>query len=359
MTTHTDRADGETTVSVAASLEERPGNPAMTPDGRLIVSHHPFPHGDPPEYRVVEYVDGGTEPFPNEVWSTAPGDDGIGLHQVIGMRSDANGVVYIMDMGEIETGSLPKIVAWDTRRDELDRIINVPHHATRPNSLQQDIALDQVRDAIFIADMTRSDMFGPSDPAIVAVDLDTGRTWRALENHDSLQPEDTRMADPITPQRPDGTAAETGLGLNPITIDPSYQWVYYGAIHGTSVYRIRAVDLLDRSLSESERHDRIERYGDKPISDGISVDTAGNVYVTDLEGDAVGVTDPSGEYRRIATDHDHLQWPDGFCCGPNGKIYVTATQLDRSAMFNGGEEASGPPFEVLELDTIAPSTVGR
>lgn len=357
------RTDGGAEVSVAARLEERPANPAMTPDGRLLVSHHPFPYHEEATYRVVECLDdGGVRPFPNEEWSTAPDSEGIGLHEVIGMRSDANGVVYIMDMGDIEAGDLPKIVAWDTRRDELHRVIDIPYHATRPNSLQQDIALDQVHNAIFIADMTRADMFGPSDPAIVAVDLDTGRAWRALQNHESLQPEDITMSidgEPITSETPDGTVEKPKLGLNPITIDPAYEWVYYGAIHGTSVYRIRVTDLLDTTLSAEQRHERIERYGEKAISDGISIDTAGNVYVTDLQNDAVGITDPSGEYRILASDSDHLRWPDGFCCGPDGKIYVTATQLHHSAMFNGGVEASAPPFEVLELDTIAPSTVGR
>ncbi len=131
-------------LEVAARLDDRPGNPALTPDGRLIVSLHPFPFGEPSPYRVVEVLeDGGTRPFPNEAWSTAPGEDGVGLSAVIGVQSDRRGVVWILDMGG--GGLPPKLVAWDTRRDELRRVLTIPPHATVPNSFQQDLAIDEVR----------------------------------------------------------------------------------------------------------------------------------------------------------------------------------------------------------------------
>jgi hypothetical protein len=112
---------------------------------------------------VVEVLeDGGTRPFPNEAWSTAPDEDGVGLSAVIGVQSDRRGVVWILDMGG--GGLPPKLVAWDTRRDELHRVLTIPPHATVPNSFQQDFAIDEVRGAVFIADVGRGDLFGPSRP---------------------------------------------------------------------------------------------------------------------------------------------------------------------------------------------------
>jgi sugar lactone lactonase YvrE len=152
---------------------------------------------------------------------------------------------------------------------------------------------------------------------------------------------------------------EPKLGLDPIVIDPANEWVYYGSIHGTSVYRVRAADLLDESFSPDALGERVERYGEKAPCDGISIDDAGNIYITDLENNAIGVTAPDGSYRVLARDNERLIWPDGFSYGPDGYFYVTATQLQRSAVFNAGEETSETPFLVLRFRPLAPSAIGR
>ena len=128
---------------------------------------------------------------------------------------------------------------------------------------------------------------------------------------------------------------------------------------GESVYRIRAADLLDESLTDEELDERIERYGDKEICDGITIDTAGNVYITDMTNNSIGVTRPSSEYEIIARDDEQFLWPDGFCCGPDGHIYVTVTQLHRAPPFNQGDEESYTPFELFRFESLAPVTVGR
>lgn len=50
---------------------------------------------------------------------------------------------------------------------------------------------------------------------------------------------------------------------------------------------------------------------------------------------------------------------DGFCCGPNGHIYFTVTQLHRAPPFNGGDEESYTPFKLFRFESLAPVTVGR
>ena len=349
-------------LELTAQLDDRPGNPALTPDGRLIVSLHPFPYGEPSPYHVVEVMeDGSTRPFPNEEWSTAPDEEGVGLSAVIGVQSDRRGVVWIMDMGGGELP--PKLVAWDTRRDELHRLITIPPHARVPNSFQQDFAVDEVRGAIFIADVGRGDLFGPSNPAIVAVDLDTSYVWRALEGHQSLQPEEDLSVQiegrPIRATNPVGELEEPKIGLDPIVIDPANEWVYYGSIHGTSVYRVRAVDLLDENLSPDALGERVERYGEKAPCDGISIDVAGNIYITDVGNNAIGVTTPDGGYQILVRDDERMLWPDVFSSGPDGYFSVTANQLHRSAVFNAGEETSEPPFLVMRFQPLAPSAIGR
>jgi DNA-binding beta-propeller fold protein YncE len=101
-----------------------------------------------------------------------------------------------------------------------------------------------------------------------------------------------------------------------------------------------------------------ERYSDKPICDGISIDKDNNIYVTDIANNAVGVIDITGKYRILYRD-EKLSWPDAFSFGPDGKLYTVANQLHKSAMLNGGKTTARPPFLVFRLDPLTTGQPGR
>lgn len=337
-------------LEVVATLEEGPGNIAVTPDGLVVFSQHQFYD---PEYRVKAlHPDGEIVPWPTESWSSAPDDEGIGMNAVLGLRSDPRGVVWMLDNG----GDVPKIVAWDTLTNTLKRVIHIPAPATRPGSLHNDLAIDIVNEALYLADVG-----GDTGPAIVVVDLKTGVSRRVLVGHPSVQAEDIPM---IVEGREvllgEGQAAEPArIGLNPITIDPTYTWVYYGAMHGDDIWRIPARDLADAALSDEQLAERVERYGEKPVSDGISVDANGHVYITDVENNAIGVTGPSGTYRLYVQHDEQLVWPDGISAGPDGWIYATVNKLNRSAVLNGGESLSESPYYIVRFRAVGESVPGR
>jgi len=58
---------------------------------------------------------------------------------------------------------------------------------------------------------------------------------------------------------------------------------------GRSVYRIRVADLNDEKLSSTELSAKVERYSDKPNNGGLSIDYAGNLYLTAVESKSIGV----------------------------------------------------------------------
>ncbi|MFN6955035.1 MAG: L-dopachrome tautomerase-related protein [Acetobacteraceae bacterium] len=329
----------------------RIGNPAVTPDGRLLVSRHPL---DAPEFKVVEVPrDGGPAlPFPNPEVSR-------GLDAVIGVRAGEDGVVWMLDMGP-----RPRFVGWDTRRDALAGEVPIPAVVLRPNSFLQDFALDQTRGLAFVADMTRGDLVGDSSPAIVAVDLRGGApARRLLQGHPSTQPPDEAL---VAEGRPlaiarDGAAApvEARFGLNPITITTDDAWVIYGAMNGNGLWRVPAAALANAALSADALAARVERHREKRGSDGISVDGAGNVYVTDVAASAIGVATENG-YRVLARDPALLRWPDGFAFGPDGWLYVTVNQLHLHPAVNGGRGDEGrAPWLVVRIRPLAAGRVGR
>jgi sugar lactone lactonase YvrE len=129
-------------------------------------------------------------------------------------------------------------------------------------------------------------------------------------------------------------------------------------MHSRSMYRVRTSDLRDTTLSAEDLAGRVERWADKPICDGISMDRAGNIYISDLAANAIGVIDAERQYRVLVSD-PRLSWPDAFSYGPDGRMYTVANQLHKSATLNAGSDASEPPYLVLTFQPLAPGVVGR
>ena len=130
-------------------------------------------------------------------------------------------------------------------------------------------------------------------------------------------------------------------------------------MHGTSVYRIPTVALNDEHIETDSLLAKVERYGSKPVSDGISIDNAGNVYITDLNNHAIGVTKSDGSYEILYQDQELFIWPDSISAGPDGMMYVVLNQLNRAAALNGGKNESSPPFHIVRFKPLADVTVGR
>ncbi|MDJ0926606.1 MAG: L-dopachrome tautomerase-related protein [Gammaproteobacteria bacterium] len=340
--------DPEPRLEVVAELSQGPGNIAVTPDGRVIISQHPLYR---PELRVIELLpDGSVRPFPNAAWAAERNDEDIGLDGVLGIQAGADGIVWMLDNGRKSS----RLVAWDTREDELHRIIEVGAPARARGSFFNDIAIDPVHRTIYISDASAR------NPALVVVDLESGAARRVLDRHPSVMAEPIAMVIGGNTYGVDKDGQPRGqIGVDGITIDPASEWVYYGASQSEDLWRVRAADLADDSLTDAELAARIERYGDRPVCDGITVDSAGNVYITDLTGDAIGVTDATGAYRVLHRDEMRLRWPDSLAFGPDNYVYVVSNQLHLSAPFNRGKNLAEPPFYVLRFKALAPGAVGR
>lgn len=340
---------GELEIIAEFPVEHPPGNIAITPEGRLIMSQHQF-YGAP--LRVVEInSQGNITPFPNESWSRESNKQGIGLNTVLGLRSDQNGVVWMLDRSS-GNGQPGKIVGWDTINNELYQVIYLPLPIIAESPFLNDLAIDLDHNKIYITDTASG-----KDSALIVVDLITGFSRRLLEGDTSTIPEDIPI---VIDERTITLGGEPAkIGVNPITIDPKNEWVYYAPMSGTSLYRISTRDLLDESLSAQELSSKVQRYGNKPICDGITVDGEGNVYITSITDNAIGVVDKSGEYKILYQDDKLLSWTDGMAFSADNYVYVTVSQLQNSPALNNGENDFEPPFYLVRFPALASGEVGR
>ena len=336
-------------LSLVAALSDNvpPGNIAVSAEGRIFFSVHEF-YGQP--LKVVELLkDGTTRPYPNAQWSVAPAPGKPGLNGVLGLNVDNSGILWLLDGATADSNA--RLVGWNIHTESLHRVIYLGFPITRSNSFVNDLAIDTTHQAIYITDVA-----SPDNAALIVVDLKTGLARRVLEGSTFTRPEDIDM---VIEQRVIALGGNPArIGANPISIDPQHQWVYFGAMNGTAVYRVNTRDLLNPSLSDEALAAKVQRYGDKPISDGITIDNAGNVYITSITDNSIGVTQANGQYKPLYTDAT-LSWPDGFAIGPNNTVYVTINELHRSPVLNNGENAATGKFAIYRFPALAPATTGR
>ncbi|MCG9784544.1 major royal jelly family protein [Vibrio brasiliensis] len=334
-------------LEVVAELNgTRPGNLTVTEQGRVIMSMHPLEN---PKYRVMELLDDGTtRAFPTEDWADGPELGEVGLSSVIGIDSTKDGTVWMLDMGSASAPA--QIVAWDSVNHELAQRITLSPSVMVENSFFQDFALDTQCNRMYIADTTLGNIVGEAAPAFVVVDLNTGQARRVLESHKALMAPLHQVSidgSPLATKRQDGQAQPVYLGLNPITIDANNEWVYFGTVNGSAIYRLPAAALADPKVAPDQLAQTIEFYSEKRPSDGMVMAGNGRIYVGDLEKNAIGVADESG-YRLLAQDDQLLNWVDGFALG-KGYLYLTQNALHLHPVMNEGEEEATKPYRIVRL----------
>src|SRR5258708_16006366 len=173
-------------AEIVARLPQSVGNIAITPDNQIIFSHHPF---FSPDVRAAKLTSSTTfQPFPNADWNTPRQGTDHYLDNVLGLRSDENGIVWIIDMG-FRTKITPKLVGWNTRTDRLERIYYMPEPITRGGSQPQDIVIDQKNRKFYIADEDIGPGGDGSHAAIIIIDIDTARTRPVLDGANSPVPQ--------------------------------------------------------------------------------------------------------------------------------------------------------------------------
>ena len=306
---------------------------------------------------VAEVIDGALKPFPDASWHDPAGAPESTLFAVLGIQIDAQGILWMLD-NAVGFEAPPKLVGWNIASDSLHQVVELGAPVSAPNSFLNDLAVDSATGTVFIADTA----FGPNT-ALIVVDLASGKARRVLEGHASTVPEDIDLViegKPVMGLQPDGSTVKPRVGVDSIALDADNSWLYFGALSATTLYRVSTDVLRDPSLDDGALGAAVERFSDKPLSDGISVDADGNVYISDLGHSAIGVIDAqSRAYSILHCDPHLLPWPDGMSYGPDGRLYITTNQLHRLPLLNAGKNEVEPPFLIHSIVPLANGTVGR
>jgi sugar lactone lactonase YvrE len=334
-----------------------PSGIAVTPKGRVFVG---FPrHAENHTGMTLgELVNGKLVPFPSTAMSL-PSQAPVAqwLVSVHGMTTDSRGNLWVIDDGKragidgIPDGAA-KVVGFDPETGKVIASVVLRSPALLQDSHMNDLRVDLThgrQGTAYISDSS----FGTS-PALVVVDLASGRQRRVLAHHVSTQPQPGFVAildgkplryDAKHPTFPVG-------GADAITLGPDSKTLYYAPLTSRALYSIPTAVLSDFDTSEATLAAAVSDLGEKGFADGMASDAQGRLYITDGEHDAILRRWPDGHLDTVVRD-PRIVWPDGIAT-TDKYVYVTLGQWDRLPGFNGGHDLRQPPYLLVRAPLESP-----
>ena len=148
-------------------------------------------------------------------------------------------------------------------------------------------------------------------------------------------------------------------GVDGLALSQDGTTLFYEGFSNESLYRISTATLNNSSLGVNDIAAQVDWVGAKTMSDGITTDLDNNIYLTDMEHDAIIRMSSAGEMTTLFKT-PLLRWPDGFSHGPDNYLYISCSALHQ--VFNRSHEfilAHGP-YQIfrfkLEPTDASPNT---
>lgn len=324
---------GATSLEEVVSYPEPIGNIAVNRDGRLFFTVHP--ESRPVGNKLLEYVSGAAVPYPSGSAQAKLFDT------VLGVAIDRFNRLWTIDHGNHGLRTA-RIVAIDVETSEVLFDQPLDNDTAPVGSFLQDLQISADGRTVVIADAS----FWRKTPAIVVLDVVSGQARRVLESHPSVMPEQYVIRSQGHEMKFMGGVVALRGGIDGIALGP--EWLYYGALSGSGLYRVRLDDLRDRNLSAAELAGRVERFSDKPLSDGLSTDVAGNVYITDVEHGSVHIVGPARELTTLVQSKS-VRWPDALSFGPDGLLYLADSALPDVILKSREHIKAAGPYRIFRF----------
>jgi sugar lactone lactonase YvrE len=332
-----------TAIEEVLAYPEPIGNVAVSADGRIFFTVHP--ESRPQGNRLLEFVNAAAVPYPDvssqlELFDT-----------VLGVVVDRQNRLWTIDHGNHGLRT-PRLLAFDIASGKLIHDERFGSDIAPAGSLLSDLQVSADGKTVIISDAS----YWRKSPAIIVYDIGSGSARRVLENDVSVSAEHFVIRSQNRNMSFLGGIVSLRGGIDGIALGPD--WLYFGAISGSGLYRVRLSDLRNESLPETQLSRRVERYATKPLSNGLSVDIDGNVYVTDIEHNSIFIVGSNRRARTLIRSNG-IRWPDALSFGPDGWIYVSDSALSELVLQPRDHIRENQPYRIFRFQPGAIGVPGQ
>lgn len=311
----------------------------ISSEGRLFANFPRWREGLP--FSVVEVAADGTfKPYPDSGWN-----DWKGLGQP--KKNQFNTVQSVVAHGDslwVLDPSSPfmkgvvgkaKLFQFDLKTNKLVKTYEFTDAIAPRQSYLNDLRVDEKAQAIYITD---SGLGG-----LVVLDLKSGKSRRLLTQEKAVKSEGTQLT-------VEGKLFTVG-GKSPqihsdgIALSPDHNYVYFHALTGETLYRVPTAALNDKKLKAKDLAKTVENLGKTVATDGMIFDENGNLYMGDLQNNAIVYRTPDGAIQKLAQD-PRIKWADTFTIGKSSELIFTASRLHEAP---AGTSADAYTFSIYRV----------
>ena len=335
----------EGTIEAVVKSPRPLGNAAVSATGRIFYTIHPESNPDYP--KMYEWVDGKPVAYPPESQQpklfTSP----------LGLKIDSKNRLWIIDPANHGMGQ-PKLIAIDLVSNAVVEEFNFPRDVAPLGSFLQDLQISTDGRWVYIADVG----FWAKRPAIVVYDSVNRVARRVLNRDPSTYPQNILIRNQIKDMSFFGGLLEMKTGVDGVALSRDDQWLYYAAMNHDTLFRIPAAALQDDKLTPAALAAKIEPVGKKPLNDGLSIDDHNNVFITDIEHQAVLEMSADGKLSTVVKDK-RIRWADGLTFGPDGWLYLSDSAIPQLVLQSAEHHKAEAPYYVWRFKPGTSGAAGQ
>jgi streptogramin lyase len=295
-------------------LDYPPGNLAVAANGDVYFNYHPNAKADRfSPATVFKWSNGKAEPFPSLVAQKA-------FQGTFGMTIDKQNRIWFIEPASLDFKHT-RVSAFDLDTKKRVEFFEFPEGQAK---FAEDIRVTS--DGKYVV-LPNPGLFSFTPSSLVVYSV-LNHTFTSIQSdHPCMRPEDWIIQTPYGPDRLLGGLLNFAVGIDGIEISEDQKWLYIASMTNSRLCRVPMSVVLNPATTTATFNRSMEDIGQKPLSDGITIDRDGRVLITDVEQGSIMAFNPTTSQLSKLGGSKEIVWPDGIVVGANGDVYFTDSSI--------------------------------